>query len=265
MSKSSSTPVIPIKMKGVRPTVTAGNIAKESIVKLRCGDCLHYKGTAHPSMGEPCYNLDVGKSAVAPSCYTPNVGVFRDDGSLAVHSLLSAIACFTPQKQRVLMGMLRNAAALERTGYSFLQCVYFATNARGKTTLSDYYRGFVAAKGPGTTLQVVGINFLNSKNTACVAFLERDSLLTKAQFDRERKRLVKLGKLEHLPARVQKQLTKGEEYEPPTLDTAEDFLQRAATSSKKHRGEVRKAQAATWTLTNRESDEEAAETSNDGL
>lgn len=262
LTAHSPAPATP-RVKGIRIVPhNETTTAKASSVKLRCGDCLHYKGTVNPSMGELCFKLGVGKGAVAPSCYCPNVAVFRDESSTTLSVLCAMISTFTPQKQRILMGMLRNAAGLQRTGFSFMECVYFSTSSKTKVVLSDYYKGFVAAKGPGNTLQIVGINFIHQKSTACVAFLEKESLMTKAAFDKERKRLVAKGLIENLPVRVQKSLAKGEDYEPPTLDTAEDFLQRNANASKKHKGEVRRNQEQTWNIN--QSETEAVE-EHDGL
>lgn len=251
------------KVKGIRAVASDSNTAKESSVKLRCGDCLHFKGVAHPSMGQSCVTLGVGKGAVAPSCFMPNVGVFRDESAVTLANLFLCVAGFSAQKQRILMGLLRNAATLNRTGFGFCETVYFSTCLRQKATLSDFYRGFVMGRGPGQTLQVVGLSFLNGKSTPCIAFLEKESLLTRAKFDKERARLIGLGALETLPPRVMKAMAR-DDYEPPTLDTAKEFLERNAVTNKKYKTQVRGDQQRTWTIDQEQSNTDAtAET--DGL
>lgn len=250
------------RVKGIRAVAGENNTAKESSVKLRCGDCLHFKGVAHPSMGQSCVNLGVGKGAVAPSCFMPNVGVFRDEAAATLSNLFLCVAGFSAQKQRILMGLLRNAATLSRTGFNFCETVYFSTCLTQKATLSDFYRGFVLGRGPGQTLQVVGLSFLNGKNAPCIAFLEKDSLLTRAKFDKERHRLIGLGSLEALPPRVIRAMSR-DDYEPPTLDTAKEFLERNAISSKKFKSQVRGDQQRAWTIDQEHAEKDVAET--DGL
>lgn len=242
--------VKPTRVPGMRVIpITEQDLAKGSNVRLRCGDCMHYKGTAHPALGgQSCVKLGVNRGAKAPACYTPNVSVFREASSDLLQSLFTHIASFTPQQQRILMGMLRNAASLNRTGFSFMETVYFSTAARGAAVLADYFRGFVAAKGPSDTLQIVGLSYLNGKNTSCVALLPKESLLTAIKFNRERKRLIAAGKLQGLTMK-QRKLATSDDYEAPTLDTAAEFLERnAKVTGKRHGNEVRKDQRASWSI-----------------
>ena len=235
-------------IKGVRrETSGESSLARASNVKLRCGDCLHHKGTAHPSMGQSCATLGVGVGATAPNCYTPNVSIFREHSTATLQALFVTVASFSPQQQRVFMGLLRNASSLNRTGYSFMETVYFTTERRGEASLSDYYRGFVAAPGPADTLQIVGINFLNGTRTSCVAFLDKSSLISRKVFDKRKKALIAKGALESLPKRIQISVAK-DDYQPPTLDTAEDFLARNAVKAKKHKTEIRAAQEKSWVI-----------------
>lgn len=245
-------------MKGIRRDTSDGeNLARGSNVKLRCGDCMHWKGTAHPSMGKPCHELGITAKATAPTCYTANLSVFRDLPVEQLQTLASLVVCMTPQHQRVMMGLLRGAASLERVGLKFMQTVYFST---GKgLVLSDYYRGFACARGPGGTVMVVGMQYLKGQRAPVTAMLEKDSLLTKKQFLKAKEKLVAAGALEHLPARRVIAIMK-DGYEPPTLDTATEYLEANANKMKRAYGDkVRHEQQRTWTIDQSQGEAEATQ------
>ena len=75
-------------------------LARENVT-LRCGDCLHYQGTYHPAMDKPCVQLGVRTSAIAPSCYTPNVALFRKIPGVNFKTLALTLTSFKPQQARV--------------------------------------------------------------------------------------------------------------------------------------------------------------------
>lgn len=214
--------------------------AKSASVKLRCGDCIHYKGTPHPSMGKPCSTLSIVASAPAPDCYAANVAVFRTMTPGTIKQIHGLLAAFSPQQHRVFLGLLRNAASLDRKKLKFLQVVYFKTG--DGSTLDQFYRGWAFALGPDDTVQIVGQNFLHSGRTACSAVIQRDSLITPKQFKKIKEALIERGALESLPPKVQAAVTR-DDYEPPTLDTAQEFLDKHAkrTTLSTKKGKARKA------------------------
>lgn len=243
LSAVQEQPIQIMKMgKGSRPDTSAGDLARGSNVKLFCDDCLHYRGTAHPSYGKPCAELGINAKASAPPCYTANVGVFRDQNPDALNQFFGMLACLSPKQRRVLMGMIRNADGLRRTGFQFMSTVYFALGDKGRVSLSDYYRGWVTATGPMNTVQVVGHGYLTGKKNACTAMLDRSSLMTWEQFLKEKKQLIASGRLTGLTPRQQQQAPK-DGYEPPTIDTAGDVLARRAQKvGKAIKDEVAKGQ-----------------------
>lgn len=230
MSTSSTTKAVSIR--GVTRNASASP-AKESSVKIRCGDCMHYNGTAHPSMGAPCSTLGIAAGASAPDCYTANVAVFRTITPATIQTIAGLVSSFTPQQSRVMMGLMRNASSLERRGFSFLQQVYFALGTG--ESLDSYYRGWVFAAGPDRTIQVVGQSFVHRGSTACSAVLSQDSLLTWKKFKAIRNRLIASGALEALPPRRKRELS-ADDYIPPTLDSQIEELERRAAASPKKQG-----------------------------
>lgn len=209
-----------------KATEKPSDLAAASNVKLRCGDCMHFKGTAHPSYGAVCSALGTRASALAPACYTANVSVFRPLGPDFVRGLAVTVASMDAQQQRVLMGLLRNAAALDKVGLTFMQKVYFSM---GGDCLENWYTGFVLAPGPdrGTVL-LVGQDYAKGNRTLCTALLLVSSLVTShKKFTRIKDDLVARGQIKRLPPKLQPKVAK-EDYEPPTMETNPEALEALA-------------------------------------
>ena len=266
MNESSASteqkPVNFIRGTGVRGVAPGTPEARGSNVKLRCGDCLHYKGTAHPAIGKPCIQNGATAGATAPSCYTADLHVFRDFAPESFAIMISMVVGMTTQQQRVFMGLMRTASNLERSGLSFGQTVYFCT-VKGDT-LSDYYRGFVCSRGPNQTIMVVGLPYMKGARATCVALLDSASLLSKKKFLKAKNALINKGALSSLPPRKQAAVLK-DSYEPPTLDTATEFLdQQALKTKKKHGSAVRADREKVWVIDQASAEKQDAEVG-DGL
>lgn len=209
-----------------KSTDDPGTLTTESNVKLRCGDCMHFKGTSHPSYGALCSTLGTRASALAPKCYTANVSVFRPLGPDFIRGLAVSVASMDAQQQRVLMGLLRNASALEKIGLTFMQKVFFSM---GGDCLENWYTGFVLSPGPdrGTVL-LVGQDYAKGNRTLCTALLMTSSLITShKKFNRIKDDLVARGQLRRLPPRLQPKAAKAD-YEPPTMETNPEALEALA-------------------------------------
>ena len=200
-----------------------------NIISLRCGDCGHHKGTAHPSFGQPCAKLGIKAYATAPSCYAPDVTVFRKTGPEVFVQLASILSTLSPQQSRVLMGLLKSAGSLEKFGFQFLQKVYFRA---GDDYLDNYFRGVVLGTGFEGTLAVVGVNFFTSSRASVIAYLFPDSVLSSDQFYRRRKKLFNSGAL-YAPRKPHRNDIVTVEYEPPTFESSAEALEAAAKAIKK--------------------------------
>lgn len=115
------------------------------------------------------------------------------------------------------MGILKYAGSLDKAGYSFFQEVYFSLGSRKDAYLDDYYKGYALALVRGGQIAVVGHDFLNAAKGSTIAHLDKSSLLTKEQFDKQKKRLVELGMIRK-PQVIK--LVKSNTYEVPTIDNA---------------------------------------------
>lgn len=217
-------------MKSLKRDVDSetGKGATRSNVSLRCADCLHFKGSAHPAMGKSCTHLGVAPSAIAPGCYTPNVVVLRKIPSASFKQLAILLSTIKPQQARVLMGLFKCAGSLENTGFVFLQKVYFRL---GDDFLENYYSGFVLCKGPNRTISIVGESYLSGDASAPLANLIKSSIMTWDAFKEKRDKLIAQGKLLRLKSTKK---VVYDDYEPPSLD-APPPEQEAATKPKKRK------------------------------
>lgn len=217
----------------LKPDLTAptsrAKIAGENVV-LRCGECMHLKGSPHPSIGVPCIANGVRPFATAPNCYTPDVHQLKSFSTESLQMLSTFVTLCKPSQARVLMGLLKNQAQLGRFDLSFLEKVYFALG-RGEY-LSEYFAGFALGVGPQNKILIVGSQYWGNARNAVVAQLDRKSVLQRDAFTAVVKRLQAQGKL--APPRVNPppySSIEASKYEPPTIETAEELLESAASSN----------------------------------
>lgn len=206
--------------------VEIADASKQNQLTLRCGDCLHHKGSPHPAFGKPCSELGVKGYATAPTCYSPDVSIFRKSGPTVFAQLASILSTFTPQQCRILMGLLRSAGSLEKYGHSFLDRVYFRS---GEDYLDNYYSGFILGVGYGGTLSLVGSSFFTAVRSPIIAHMLPESVFSAEIFQKRKKKLVKEGKL-YAPRKAHKNVIEGVDYEPPTLETPQEHLEMSAKS-----------------------------------
>lgn len=206
---------------------TEGSSASRSNISLRCGDCLHFKGSIHPAYGQQCSSLGIKSYAAAPKCYTANVNVFRKLSSEAFGVLAVLVSNFTPQQSRVFMGLLKGAGSLEKHGFSFLQKVYFRL---GEDYLDNYYTGYVMGTGLNQTLMIVGQSFFKALRSPLVAHLGASSVLSAESFAKRKKRLIKEGKL-YVPRKAHKSNVTAPDYTPPSIETSADVLEAIAAKA----------------------------------
>lgn len=216
-----------------RDTSDGTGLTKDNVI-LRCGDCLHFKGSIHPAHSLRCSEEGIRPAASAPSCFTPNAAVFRSLAPDTMTQLAALVTTFSPQQCRVLMGLLKGSASLERMGLHFMQKVYFCT---GRDALENYYSGFVLCVGVDKNVSIVGRDYLRANHSSVLASLPTSSLITsRKRFDTIKARLISEGKVRAPNDRLKKAMLK-EDYEPPTLDTNPEALEAKANKvSKRERG-----------------------------
>lgn len=218
---------------------------KQSVVRIQCGDCSHFRGCAHPSMGAPCHTLGVSESSPAPDCYAPNIAVFRSFPPDAIRTLAAMTAAMSPSQTRVFMGLLRNSASAEKRGFKLLQTVYFTTGQ--KETLSDFYKGWVFGVSGDGMVTLVGQQYLDSGRSALTAVLHKSSIFTKKQFSAMVAERIRRGLIENpMPDLSPKEAAIA--YEPPTLDTAQEFLESKAEETLKGKPKAKRQKSEDGTL-----------------
>ena len=212
---------------------TTDNVAaSRSNISLRCGDCLHHKGsTPHPAIGQRCADRGVKTYAAAPSCYTANVNVFRKIAPETLTVLGSIISHFSPQQSRILMGLLKGAGSLEKHNLSFLEKVFFKL---GEDYLDSYYSGFVLGCGVNQNLMLVGSTFFTGVRNPVIAHLDVDSILTAKAFAKKKKQLLAAGKL-YVPRKPHRNDVTADNYTPPSIETCKAELEALANKGKKKR------------------------------
>lgn len=205
----------------ITPKKSAIEAETKDQVKLRCSDCMHYKGTAHPIYGERCADRGVSRSALAPTCFTPNVAVFRRHSTDTLRVLATLVSQFNAQECRVLIGTLNKASRLEKYGFTYMEQVYFQV---GESYLGNFYRGHVLAPGINETLLIIGAKQVDAR-APTLAHLPADSVISAKKFKKLRSRLISQGRINDPQARRKRlPIMTHVDYEPPTIDAAQDVL-----------------------------------------
>lgn len=189
-------------------------------VDLQCGDCLHYKGSAHPKFEAPCSKRGVGTKSEAPSCYTPDVSAFRAMSKDVFPMLASLVGLMSARQSRVLMGVLKYAGSLERAGLTFLEVCYFCNCPPETAYLEDYFYGYALSMTRSGQIVLVGSDYLRQSPTSLVAYLDKGSVLREAVFQKRKDRLCDEGKIHRLRSILGPRRATDEGYVIPTIDDA---------------------------------------------
>lgn len=201
-------------------------------LSLRCGDCNHHKGSAHPSFGSVCHALGTHPAQPAPECFTPNFRALRTLGNDTWGLLATILSTLSPQQTRVLLSVMQTAGRLEKYGFSFLDTGYFLAGT--EDVLTNYARGFVLGAGSGGTLILAGDTWLRNPSTSVLAYLDARSILSKDDWQRTRESLLRRGRISAHSKPVPPVMA---DYEPPSLDTSDLDLEALARKGKKRKSE----------------------------
>lgn len=204
-------------------------------VGLQCGDCLHYKGSAHPKFEAPCIKRGVGTKSEAPMCYTPDVTVFRSISKDVFPMLASLVGIMTPKQSRVLMGVLKYAGSLEKAGLTFLEVCYFCNCPPAQAFLEDYFCGFAVAMTRSGQIVLVGADYLKAMPSSMIAYLDKSSVLREEVFLARKEKLMASGKI-HRPVHIKGARTQQAvlpDYEVPTIDDDPSLKKKGSDSTRK--------------------------------
>jgi hypothetical protein len=212
-------------------TSSAARIAGDNTV-LKCGECLHFKGSPHPAIGQVCQLRGVKTYALAPNCYTPDVHQLKSISTESMAQLSMFVASCKPSQAKILMGMFKVQAQLKRFDLAFLEKVYFAIGTG--EFLSDYYGGFVMGVGPQQAILIVGTQYFSNARNPVVAQLDRRSVLTRSEFGKRASRLSARGRLNPPKARQEIYVPPNiADYVPPTIESSQELLESRVADPKK--------------------------------
>ena len=213
--------------KDTTPTATPKeSLTKGSGVMIKCGDCLHFKHSAHPSKPSVCSLIGTKHFANAPSCFTANVQVFRTVSKNTVDQLSALVSVLTGTQSRVLIGLLSQQSKLERRGLRFLESVYICV---GKPYLSNYYKAYALNVAPDGNLLLVGNSYLQNQSSSIVFSVAPKSVISAKDFAKIHKTLIESGKVNE--PRKPLKLETGSTDEIPTIETSQEMLEKLAKSS----------------------------------
>lgn len=186
---------------------------------FKCGECLHFKQTSHPSFEGVCSGLGVRSFAAAPRCFTPDyTKVIKN-----VDDFLSLVTIFhskTTQEKRILLGMLRQ----QPTGKRLKMGTKMYLNLRGREYISNYVCGYVVGYTSSGQLVLTGSPERNARGRTFFAYLKNDSTLVNEQAwatkfsDLRKKGRIVDPKAGGVPSITE--VVKNNEYEVPTIDSA---------------------------------------------
>lgn len=200
-----------------KDTLGTAATSKSLTEAFRCGECLHFKNSCHPSFEKPCGNNGVKPFAIAPKCYSPNVAELLDSNSDNFAILANLMNSFSTRQKRILQGLLRSQTQLKKTPFTFGTKVYFLL---GKDYLSNYICGYVLGIATSGDVMVVGDPDKKTRGKNCVSYLSAESLMTYSQFSTHRKNLISSGRINDPAAFKPIRRTRVlDEYEPPNMDT----------------------------------------------
>jgi hypothetical protein len=193
---------------------------KASLVEaFKCGECLHFKQTTHPSFEGPCSGLGVRSFAIAPKCYTPDyTKVIKN-----TDEFLSVVTFFhskTHQERRILLAMLRQ----EPKGKRLKMGTKLYLNTRGREYISNYVCGYVVGYTSSGQLVLTGSPDRTTRGRNFFAYLRNDdTLITDQEWRKKFLALRAKGRITDPKAVVERDITavvKADDYEVPTIDNA---------------------------------------------
>ncbi len=194
--------------------------AKVSVQEaFKCGECLHFKQTAHPAHDGICSKLGVRSFASAPRCFTPDYTkvIQNTDEFIQVVNFLGTK---TSQQKKILLGMLRAQTSNRRLKMG----TKVFMNVRSRDYISNYMAGYVVGYTSAGQLVITGSPNRKTRGRAFFAYLRDDkTLLTTQEWKKKFLDLRRKGRIDDPKAGLEVSITDSivkDEYEVPTIDNA---------------------------------------------
>lgn len=186
---------------------------------FRCGQCLHFKQTPHPSFDSPCSKLGTRQFAIAPKCYTPDyTKIINNTDEFAQLSML--FGSKTPDQRKLLLGMLRAVPK----GRKLKMGTQMYLNLRGREYISNYVCCYVVGYTSAGEIVLTGSPDRKTRGKSFFAYLKTDtSLITPKEWKARYQALRAKGRIQDPTAGVVRNITAAVEtdtYETPTIDNA---------------------------------------------
>jgi hypothetical protein len=186
---------------------------------MKCGECLHFKQTPHPSFESVCGIMGVRTFAIAPKCYTPDyTKVIKNTDEFL--SLVTFFNSKSAQQKRIMLGMLRQ----QPTGKKLKMGTKMYLNVRGREYIDNYVCGYVVGYTSAGQLVLSGSPDRTTRGRSFFAYLRSDnSLLTDAEWRKRFSELKSKGRITDPKAIGGRDITavvSQDDYEVPTIDNA---------------------------------------------
>lgn len=186
---------------------------------MKCGECLHFKQTPHPSFEGVCNDLGVRAFGIAPKCFTPDYTkvITNTDEFL---SMVTFFNSKTPQQKRIMLGMLRQ----QSSGKRLKMGTKLYLNVRGREYIDNYLCGYVVGYTSAGQLVLSGTPDRTTRGRTFFAYLRNDeNLLTDAEWRKRFAELKTKGRITDPKAGGGRDITAvvaNDDYEVPTIDNA---------------------------------------------
>lgn len=186
----------------------------------KCGECLHHKRHAHPSMQEVCFKKGIRSFAIAPKCFTADVTQISNNSDSFVQ-LAALLSEYTPKEKRILLSLLRQKPIKSkkfRKDMPFGTKVYF--HGLGKDYANNYLSGYIMGTTSSGELIITGSPDRNTRGKSYFAYMsDTDSLMTYKEWKVKRTALKAAGRMIDPDSLI---LPKGLSAtgEPVTIDSA---------------------------------------------
>lgn len=186
---------------------------------FKCGQCLHFKQTAHRNFERPCAELGTRSFAIAPRCYTPDYTKVIDNTDEFVQ-LSALFASKTPEQKKILLGILRATPKGKRLKMG--TCMFL--NYRGREYISNYVRCYVVGYTSAGQIVLTGSPDRKIRGKSFFAYLDSDeSLISVKEWKTRMSKMRQQGRIQDPTGTKIRNITASVEndtYEIPTIDNA---------------------------------------------
>lgn len=156
---------------------------------LRCGDCIHFS-RGPKKYDSLCSKLGVLKERQAPSCFSPNTKTLVSR-RVPIEQLGEMIQSMTGSQLRILAHVLKDAAGVKETKFSFGQLVYVSI---GGDYLAHYFKAYVVGYDLKTDSLQLAARIKNTRRQTGIE-VKADRVLSPADFEVHAQKLIERDRL----------------------------------------------------------------------